>query len=61
MNPSKWGGNFNCIMCDKHTQNQYGHRICSLYKVRLKKGNVPGLWVLPCSSCHKNKTYGGSK
>jgi hypothetical protein len=53
----KWGGNYNCIGCLEY-QSKKGH-FCTLYKKRLRRGNVPGLWVLPCSDCHRNKTYGG--
>ena len=57
----KWGGNFNCDFCPEHSKNRYGQHLCGLYKVKLRRGRVPGLWVLPCSECHINKTYGGSK
>lgn len=55
----KWGGNFNCLYCSEYSQSNWGFHKCNLYKTKLSIGKVPGKWVLPCSSCHKNKTYGG--
>lgn len=54
----KWGGNYNCDYCPKH-ELRINARVCTIYNIKLKRGRTPGVWVLPCNKCHKNKTYGG--
>lgn len=55
--PKERGGNYNCIYCPKYKLE--GRHRCELYKKNLGLGRGPGLWVLPCTECHQNKTYGG--
>jgi hypothetical protein len=58
---NKWGGNFNCIYCLQYLKDSNGQHKCVKYKTRLRKGNVPGVWILPCNLCHEEKNYGNKK
>ena len=53
------GGNFNCDLCPEYEVKK-GRHYCTLYRVRLNRGNVPGKWIVPCYLCRAKGTFGGS-
>jgi len=57
---SETGGNYNCDYCPEYSLIKNRHT-CTLYKRTLKRGRVPGVWIVPCSNCYIHKTFGGSK